>query len=73
MQPPFHPLTAAKGMRTLSKRVSKQFLSLPGLERMTRRCGSRWKASTAYNKMSICAPYNNNFLPALDHFGFTRP
>ena len=73
MQPPFHPLTAAKGMRTLSKRVSKQFLSQPGLERMTRRCGTRWKASTAYNKMSICAPYNSNFLPALDHFGFTRP
>ena len=35
--------------------------------------GSRRKASITYNKMHNCAPYNFNFLPAFEHFGFITP
>ena len=48
-------------------------LTRPGLEQSNLRTGSRRKASITYNKMHNCAPYNFNFLPAIEHFGFITP
>ena len=48
-------------------------LTRPGLEQSNLRTESRRKASITYNRMHNCAPYNFNFLPAIEHFGFITP
>ena len=56
-----------------SSKFARPRLTRPGLEQSNLRTGSRRKASITYNKMHNCAPYNFNFLPAIEHFGFITP
>ena len=56
-----------------SSKFARPGLTWPGLEQSNLCTRSRRKASITYNKMHNCAPYNFNFLPAIEDFGFITP
>ena len=56
-----------------SSKFARPKSTLSGLEQSNLCPVTRWKASITYNKMHSCAPYNSNFLPGIEHFGFITP
>ena len=56
-----------------SSKFARPKSTLPGLEQSNLCPVTHRKASITYNKMHSCAPYNSNFLPGIEHFGFITP